>query len=231
MLKITPVLVLAAVAANTAAAQPRKEKLDTEKEKFSYALGMDMAKSIQQSNLDADGALVIQGMQDVISGGKPLLTDEEVSKIKTDYVKQMREKMQNQRAADAKANAEKGQKFLDENKAKPGVKTTASGLQYEVLTEGTGERPKATDTVTVHYRGTTIDGKEFDSSYKRNEPASFPLNGVIKGWTEGVALMPVGSKYKFYIPAELAYGQMGSPPAIGPSETLIFEVELLGIKK
>ncbi len=128
-------------------------------------------------------------------------------------------------------NQAAGETYLAENKKKEGVVTTASGLQYKVLKEGTGDQPKATDSVKVHYKGTSIDGKEFDSSYARGEPISFPLNGVIKGWTEGVQLMKVGSKFQFVIPSELAYGKRGAPPVIGPSETLIFEVELLGIEK
>jgi FKBP-type peptidyl-prolyl cis-trans isomerase len=128
-------------------------------------------------------------------------------------------------------STDKNVAFLAENKRKDGVITTASGLQYKILKEGTGETPAATDTVKVHYRGTTIDGVEFDSSYKRNEPTTFPLNGVIKGWTEGLQLMKVGSKFQFVIPSELAYGKQGSPPKIGPDATLIFEVELLAIEK
>ena len=126
--------------------------------------------------------------------------------------------------------SEKGAAFLEENAAKPDVKTTASGLQYLVLTPGTGRSPRATDTVLVHYRGTTIDGQEFDSSYKRKEPIEFPLNGVIAGWTEGVQLMAEGAKYQFFIPSELAYGRRGAGGAIGPDETLIFEVELLKVR-
>ena len=130
----------------------------------------------------------------------------------------------------AQSALEKGQAYLLENAKKEGVHTTASGLQYKVLTEGTGKSPKATDTVLVHYRGTTIDGKEFDSSYKRNEPIEFPLNGVIAGWTEGVQLMKEGAKYQFVIPSNLAYGRRGAPGAIGPDETLIFDVELLKVR-
>lgn len=132
-------------------------------------------------------------------------------------------------AGSPQENKAAGEKFLAENGKKPNIKTTASGLQYEVLTEGKGKKPAATDNVTVHYKGTTIDGKEFDSSYSRGEPTSFPLNGVIPGWTEGVQLMAEGSKYKFYIPSNLAYGENGAGGAIGPNETLIFEVELIKI--
>ena len=130
----------------------------------------------------------------------------------------------------AESALEKGEKFLKQNATKEGVKTTASGLQYKVLKEGTGKSPKATDTVLVHYRGTLIDGTEFDSSYKRNEPIEFPLNQVIKGWTEGVQLMKEGAKYQFYIPSKLAYGSRGAGGAIGPDETLIFDVELLKVR-
>lgn len=132
-------------------------------------------------------------------------------------------------AGSPEENKAAGATFLAENGKKPSIKTTASGLQYEVLTEGKGKKPTATDNVTVHYKGTTIDGKEFDSSYGRGEPATFPLNGVIPGWTEGVQLMPEGSKYKFYIPSNLAYGEQGAGGSIGPNETLIFEVELIKI--
>jgi FKBP-type peptidyl-prolyl cis-trans isomerase FkpA len=130
----------------------------------------------------------------------------------------------------AESPLEKGEKFLAENKTKEGVKTTASGLQYKVLTEGSGKKPSATDTVVCHYRGTLLDGTEFDSSYKRNEPAEFPLNRVIPGWTEGVQLMNEGSKFQFFIPSKLAYGEHGAGGVIGPDETLIFEVELIKIK-
>ncbi len=133
-------------------------------------------------------------------------------------------------SAMAQSALEKGNQFLDENAKKEGVKTTASGLQYEVLTEGTGKSPKATDTVLVHYRGTTIDGREFDSSYKRGEPIEFPLNAVIPGWTEGVGLMKEGAKYRLFIPSKLAYGSRGAGSAIGPDETLIFDVELLKVR-
>lgn len=133
-------------------------------------------------------------------------------------------------SAMAQSALEKGEAFLAANGKKDGVKATASGLQYEVLTEGAGKSPKATDTVQVNYRGTTIDGKEFDSSYKRGEPIEFPLNGVIPGWTEGVQLMKEGAKYRFFIPSKLAYGSRGAGGAIGPDETLIFEVELLKVR-
>jgi len=133
-------------------------------------------------------------------------------------------------SAMSQSSLEKGQTFLAENAKKDGVKTTASGLQYEVLTPGTGKSPKATDVVQVNYRGTTIDGKEFDSSYKRGEPIEFPLNGVIPGWTEGVQLMKEGAKYRFFIPSNLAYGASGAGSAIGPNETLIFDVELLKVR-
>jgi FKBP-type peptidyl-prolyl cis-trans isomerase len=158
------------------------------------------------------------------------LTQEEAVQVRQQYMQQMQAKRVAEQKAESDKNKTDGAKFLAENKSKPGVKTTASGLQYLVEKEGTGPKPKETDTVKVNYLGTKIDGEKFDSSYDRGEPATFPLNGVIKGWTEGLQLMPVGSKYKLFLPADLAYGESG-PPKIGPNAALVFEVELLSIEK
>src|SRR5207245_6156428 len=170
------------------------------------------------------------GVKDGLSGVQPLLTEDEVRQVMTTFSKEMTEKtaMANKEAAEK--NTAEGEKFLRENKNKPGVKTTASGLQYKALKEGSGAPPKATDTVVVNYRGTLVDGTEFDSSYKRGEPAPFPVNRVIKGWTEALQLMKPGSKYQLFIPASLAYGERGAGRDIGPNATLIFDVELLSIK-
>lgn len=203
--------------------------LKTDKDKVSYMIGMDMARGLAQVKDDIDIEVVEQAIEDQLAGREPLLSKEQAIEIRKDFMKKRQEKRVAERKAEAEANKAEGAKFLAENKAKPGVKTTASGLQYEVITEGKGAKPKPTDRVKVNYVGTKIDGTEFDSSYKRNTPATFPVSGVIKGWSEGLQLMSVGSKYKFYIPSELAYGERG-PTKIGPDATLIFEVELLGIE-
>lgn len=195
----------------------------TDMKKASYAFGMSIGTSLKNAGMtELDYNEMIKGMQDVIKDKKTTLTIEEAQMLIQNAISEA----QNRSAA---ANQEKGQKFLADNGKKPNVKTTASGLQYEVIKEGTGAHPKETDVVTVHYTGSTIDGKVFDSSIERNEPATFTLSEVIPGWTEGLQLMTVGSKYKFYIPSELAYGPMGAGGIIGPNETLIFEVELLKI--
>ena len=180
---------------------------------------------MSKQNIPINPDALAAGMRDGLAN-KPKMTETEVRDTMTAFEKDMVEK---QKAAGEK-NATDGAKFLEDNKKKPGVKTTASGLQYKSLKEGTGPQPKASDTVTVNYRGTLMDGSEFDSSYKRNEPTTFPLGGVIKGWTEGLQLMKKGSKYQFFIPANLAYGERSPGAGIPPNSTLIFEVELLDIK-
>jgi len=170
------------------------------------------------------------GVKDGLSGGKPLMSPDEVRQVMVQFSKDMREKAATVNKDAAEKNSKEGEKFLAENKGKPGVKTTASGLQYMVEKEGSGTPPKETDTAVVNYRGTLIDGTEFDSSYKRGEPATFPVNRVIKGWTEALQLMKPGAKYKLFIPSNLAYGAGGAGQDIGPNSTLIFEVELLSVK-
>lgn len=206
--------------------------LTTDKQKASYALGMNIATGIAKNMKpgDIDDAALMRGMKDVLAGAKPAISmDDAVAALKKlQQTVQLEEDAALQQAGDA--NQKAGDAFLAANKSKPGVVTTASGLQYKVLTQGTGPKPAATDTVVCNYRGTLLDGKEFDSSYKRGMPATFPLNQVIKGWTEGVQLMPVGSKYEFYIPGALAYGSRGAGADIGPNSTLIFQVELISIK-
>jgi len=203
--------------------------LKTQKEKNSYALGMSIGLGLHKQAVDVDPAVVARGLRDAIAGGKTLLTEDEmraaIQQLQSDVHK----------AQEAKAHAageearKQGEAFLAENKSKPGVVTLPSGLQYKILTPGTGPKPTASDTVTVNYRGTLIDGKEFDSSYKRGQPISFPVGGVIKGWTEALQLMPVGSKWQLFIPSDLAYGDRGAGADIGPGETLIFDVELISI--
>lgn len=227
-------LLFVSLAALGLSACNQEASLESEEAKFSYALGMDVGGNvgpqIQAMGVELDEAAFFEAMRTAMKSGESRLTPEQIAEVKETVFKRLMEKKVAEMKAVGEANKKAGEKFLTENGKRAGVKSTASGLQYEVVSEGSGAKPAATDTVKVHYRGTTLDGKEFDSSYKRNEPAQFPLNGVIAGWTEGVQLMTVGSKYKFYIPSDLAYGPQGNQ-GIEPNSTLIFEVELLDIVK
>jgi len=205
--------------------QEKSPQLKDQKEKVSYAIGMNIGLNLSRQKVDINPDILAAGIKDAI-GGKPQLTQDQVKEVMGQFEKDMEQK---QKTAGEKNKAD-GAKFLEENKKKEGVKTTASGLQYKLLKEGTGAQPKATDMVTVNYRGTLIDGTEFDSSYKRGQPATFPLNGVIKGWTEGLQLMKPGSKYQFFVPSNLAYGERSVGPDIAANATLIFDVELLEVK-
>ena len=204
--------------------------LPTEKEQVSYTIGMAMGKQLAEIKDEVNVDTVVKALRTQMSGGKGLINDEQAQQIMQAFGQKMQAKQIAKMMEEGKANLDKGEKFLAENGKKQGVVTTASGLQYQVLTEGKGAKPGATDGVKVNYKGTLLDGKEFDSSYKRGEPAVLPLQGVIPGWAEGLQLMPVGSKYKFWIPANLAYGEQ-APPMIGPNQVLEFEVELLEIVK
>jgi FKBP-type peptidyl-prolyl cis-trans isomerase len=210
-------------------AKPAAPPVALDKNKISYMVGMDIGRGLMQIKDDIDIKVVEQALEATIKGEKTTMTQEEALQVRQAYMQQMQAKRVAEQKASAEKNKTEGTAFLAKNKSKSGVKTTASGLQYEVEKEGTGPKPKATDTVKVNYLGTKIDGTKFDSSYDRGQPATFPLNGVIKGWSEGLQLMPVGSKYKLYVPADLAYGE-NAPGPIGPNATLIFEVELLGIE-
>ena len=215
----------ALVLVSSIVAQEKKTPLKDQKDKSSYAIGLNIGMNFNKQKIAINPDVFVAGVKDGLAG-KPQMTEAEVRETMTNLEKDMESK---QKEASQK-NASNGEKFLAENKKKEGVKTTASGLQYKVIKEGTGPQPKATDTVTVNYRGTLIDGTEFDSSYKRGQPATFPLNAVIKGWTEGLQLMKVGSKYQIFIPASLGYGERGAGADIGPNSTLIFEVELMDTK-
>lgn len=203
-----------------------KPQLKDLKDKVSYSVGLNVGANFKKQGQELNPDALLAGLRDAQSGKTPALTEAEMKETMQAWSKQMEDK---QKAAGEK-NATEGTKFLAENKKKDGVKTTASGLQYKVMKEGTGAQPKDTDTVTVNYRGTLINGTEFDSSYKRGQPATFPVNGVIKGWTEALQLMKTGSKYQLFIPADLAYGARAVGPDITPNSTLVFEVELLEVK-
>jgi FKBP-type peptidyl-prolyl cis-trans isomerase FklB len=200
------------------------------KEKFSYALGLSLGTNLHQQDVDIDPNIVAQGLKDASSNGKHLLTDQEAAAVLTQMQGEVRQKQMAKMKEMESKNKADGAAFLAANRAKPGVVTLPSGLQYKIITAGTGPKPTASDTVVCNYRGTLTDGKEFDSSYKRGQPATFPVSGVIKGWTEALQLMPVGSKWQLVIPAELGYGDRGAGADIAPGSTLVFEVELLSIQ-
>ena len=226
------------------AAKPRTQPvltLKTQKDKASYAVGLNVGRNLgaqlHQQSVELDQAILLRGVKDALAGGKTLLTDDEVKAVLTQLQTEVRTRQQEKMKAEqekmkvaAEGNKKEGEEFLAANKTKEGVVTLPSGLQYKILTEGTGPKPAAADTVSCNYRGTLLNGTEFDSSYKRGQPASFPVTGVIKGWTEALQLMPVGSKWQLFIPAELGYGDRGAGADIGPGATLIFEVELLSIQ-
>jgi FKBP-type peptidyl-prolyl cis-trans isomerase FklB len=219
------VIVSASLLALPLFGQEKSPQLKDQKDKVSYSIGMNIGANLSRQKVDINPDLLAAGIKDSIAG-KTQLTQDQVKEVMQQFEKDMEQK---QKAAGEK-NKTEGAKFLEENKKKEGVKTTASGLEYKVIKEGTGPQPKATDMVTVNYRGTLIDGTEFDSSYKRGQPATFPLNGVIKGWTEGLQLMKKGAKYQFFVPSNLAYGERSVGPDIAANATLIFEVELVDVK-
>lgn len=200
-----------------------KVQLKTQKDSVSYSIGLNMGKNLKQQSVDVDPAILARGIKDVLDSAKTLLSEQQVQECMTNFQTQMM-KTKGEKAV------KEGAAFLAANKTKEGVVTLPDGLQYKILTAGTGKKPKETETVSVNYRGTLVDGTEFDSSYKRGQPAEFQVNGVIKGWVEALQMMPVGSKWELYIPPELAYGDRGAGGVIGPNTTLIFQVELLSIK-
>ncbi len=223
------VLGIMIAASNVLAAE--NDSLKTEKDKVSYSIGMDIGKNLKKQSIDIDPDIVAQGLKDSFSGGALLLTEEEFRNTMGNFRKDMMMKQQEQMKNAGEKNRKEGEEFLAGNKKKEGVVTLPSGLQYKVIEEGKGDIPALTDTVTVHYKGTLIDGTEFDSSYGRGQPATFPVNGVIAGWTEALQLMKKGSKWQLFIPSGLAYGERGAGGKIGPHSTLIFEVELLQDKE
>jgi FKBP-type peptidyl-prolyl cis-trans isomerase FklB len=222
LISVITAVTLAGFALPGIAADP--VELKTDPEKNGYSLGYDIGRSLKRQLVDVDAGAVAQGLKDGLGGTAPVLSEQE-----------MQQRFMNLRQESAQKIPEKnrkdGEAFLARNKGEKGVKTTASGLQYKVITAGKGKQPRAEDTVSVNYRGTLIDGTEFDSSYKRGQPATFPVKGVIPGWTEALQLMKEGSKWMLYVPSNLAYGERGAGHMIGPNSTLVFEVELLSISK
>ena len=206
-------------------------KPESKRDKLSYSIGFNIAKQFKSQKIDINPDIFADAVKSVYAGLPTALSEEEVMATLQSFEKEMQEKMQGEAKAASGPNKEAGKAFLANNKKNPAVVELPSGLQYEILKDGTGEVPKATSTVTTHYAGTLIDGTTFDSSVERGQPAQFPVNGVIKGWTEALQLMKPGSKWKLFIPSDLAYGDAGSPPKIGPGATLIFEVELISIDK
>lgn len=230
-MKRSLVIIMSMLLAAGTAFGEEKQALTTQKEKLSYAIGIDMGTSLKKNAIDVDTDVLFRGIKDALSGGKQLMTEQELKETIQAAQKELAAKQQEKTKALAEKNKKEGEEFLAANKKKKGVKALPSGLQYKVITEGKGKMPKATDTVTVNYKGMLIDGTEFDSSFKRNEPATFPVSGVIKGWTEALQLMKEGAKWQLVIPADLAYGERGTPGGpIGPNAVLVFEVELLSIK-
>lgn len=204
--------------------------LTTSKDKFSYALGMNLGTSLHKQSVAVDPNILLRGLKDALAGGKTALTEDQARAALMQVQEDVRKKQQALMQQAGEAARKEGEAFLATNKSNDGVVTLPSGLQYKILTQGTGPKPTASDSVVCNYRGTLIDGTEFDSSYKRGEPATFPISGVIKGWTEALQLMPVGSKWQLFVPSDLAYGERSPAPEIGPDSTLIFEVELLSIQ-
>jgi len=194
--------------------------LKNQKEKVSYIIGTDIGGNLKRQSIDIDPSILARGVQDALSGVNPLLSKEEIQETMVAFQKEMMEKQK-----------QRGEAFLSENKKKEGVKTLPSGLQYKVIKAGTGKKPKVNDTVTVNYRGTLIDGTEFDSSFRRGQPVAFPVSGVIPGWTEALPLMQEGAKWQLFVPPNLAYGERGAGGLIGPNVTLIFEVELISVQE
>ena len=225
-MRIVAALALSMLLALPAAAQ----ELASERDKRSYAIGMDIASKLKSQALELNDELIVEGFRDTLLGKETKLSQEDLAQVMDAYRQEFMQQRAKEQLAEAEANKARGKAFLEENKTKDGVKVTDSGLQYKVLKKGKGASPKADDTVTVHYRGTLIDGTEFDSSYRRGQPATFPVHGVIPGWVEALQMMKPGSKWMLYIPSELAYDSRQMGQYITPNSTLIFEVELLDIK-
>jgi len=229
-MKLLLSVVLGVVLLVSQANAEEKKALQTAKEKQSYSIGADIGSKLKSQSIDIDTDLFSQGVKDAFSGEKLMMTEQEMKDTLMALQKELMDKQAERNKQVGEKNKKEGEAFLSENKKKEGVKTLPSGLQYKVIKEGTGKTPKAEDTVVTNYRGTLIDGTEFDSSLKRGQPATFPVKGVIPGWTEALQLMKEGSKWELFIPSNLAYGERGAGGVIGPNATLIFEIELISVK-
>jgi FKBP-type peptidyl-prolyl cis-trans isomerase FklB len=230
-MKLRLIAVLGFVLLVSQVSAEEKLVLKEQKDKISYSIGMNIGNNLKKQSIDVNPDALVSGIKDALSDGKALMTEQEVNETLTAFQKEMGAKQAERLKELGEKNKKEGETFLAENKKKEGVVTLPSGLQYKVIKEGTGETPKLTDTVTTDYRGTLIEGTEFDSSYRRGQQATFPVKGVIAGWTEALQLMKVGSKWQLFIPSNLAYGERGAGRDIGPNATLIFDVELLSIKE
>jgi len=229
MQKIISGVCLVFLLAGSAVAADKSSPLQDEKQKLSYAMGLDLGNYFKSLGEDFDLKVLQKGVEDAYTGKKPLMTPEEAAEVQQKFAARQQERQIKETVAMVQKNRAAAEKFLAENKKKPGVITTKSGLQYKVIKKGNGPKPGPDDTVKVHYKGTLLDGTEFDSSYKRNEPAQFKVGQVIPGWQEALQLMPVGSTFELYLPPDLAYGDRGAPPVIEPGSMLIFQVELLDL--
>ncbi len=229
MQKIVCGICLVLLLAGNALAADKASPLKSEKAKLSYAMGLDLGNYFKSLGEDFDLKVLQKGVEDAYTGKKPLMTPEEAAEVQKKFAARQQERQIRETVAMVQKNRAAAEKFLAENKKKPGVITTKSGLQYKVIKKGNGPKPGPNDTVKVHYKGTLLDGTEFDSSYKRNEPAQFKVGQVIPGWQEALQLMPVGSTFELYLPPDLAYGDRGAPPVIEPGSMLIFQVELLDL--
>jgi FKBP-type peptidyl-prolyl cis-trans isomerase FklB len=230
-MRLQPIAVLAILFMASQVSAEENLVLRSQKDRVSYIIGTEIGKNFKKQAVDIDPDILTRGIKDAISGKQPLLTEQEVQETMAAFQKEMMAKQQELAKKLGEKNKKEGEAFLAENRKKEGIKALPSGLQYKVVKAGTGKKPKSTDTVTTHYRGTLIDGTEFDSSYRRGQPASFPVSGVIAGWTEALQLMEEGAKWQLFIPPNLAYGERGAGSQIGPNATLIFEIELISIQE
>ncbi len=221
---------MAATASSPAASSTAEPALTTDRDRESYAMGVNVGTFLKKNGMDLDNDLLVHGMKDTLSTNPPIMSDEQVKAALMQLQQSVVANRRKTQAAEGDKNMQEGKAFLDQNKTKPGVVTLPDGLQYKIIKDGTGASPKPTDMVSVNYRGTFVDGTEFDSSFKRGRPAQFPVRGVIPGWTEALEQMKVGSEWEIYIPYDLAYGPSGRPPLIGPNQTLVFQVELLDVQ-